>query len=69
MPGEFQGQRHLAEYCPWGLKELDMTEGLLLTKRNLEELTGVRPQGGEEGDAGWWEEPVRAHGTGSLWRV
>jgi len=35
-----------------------MTEGLLLTKRNLEELTGVRPQGGEEGDAEWCEEPV-----------
>ena len=36
---------------PWGLKELDMTEGLMLPKRNLEELTEVRPQGEEEGDA------------------
>ena len=54
---------------PWALKELDMTEGLMLATRNLEELTEVRPQGEEEGDARWCEEPVRAHDTGSLWRV
>ena len=28
LPGEFHGQRSLAGYSPWGLKELDMTEWL-----------------------------------------
>ena len=28
LPGEFNGQRSLAGYSPWGLKELDMTEWL-----------------------------------------
>ena len=28
---EFHGQRSLAGYSPWGCKELDMTEQLLLT--------------------------------------
>ena len=26
LPGEFHGQRILADYSPWGGKELDMTE-------------------------------------------
>ena len=26
LPGEFHGQRNLAGYSPWGLKESDMTE-------------------------------------------
>ena len=26
LPGEFQGQRSLADYSPWGRKESDMTE-------------------------------------------
>ena len=26
LPGEFQGQRSLADYSPWGCKELDTTE-------------------------------------------
>jgi len=26
LPGKSQGQSRLAGYCPWGLKELDMTE-------------------------------------------
>ena len=30
LPGEFQGQRSLAGYGPWGHKELDMTEWLTL---------------------------------------
>ena len=25
-PGEFHGQRSLEGYCPWGCKEVDMTE-------------------------------------------
>ena len=28
FPGEFHGQRSLADYSPWGLKELDTSEGL-----------------------------------------
>ena len=28
MPGEFHVQRSLADYSPWGHKELDMTERL-----------------------------------------
>ena len=28
LPGEFQGQRSLVSYRPWGHKELDMTEQL-----------------------------------------
>ena len=30
LPGESQGQRNLAGYSPWGRKELDMTEQLIL---------------------------------------
>ena len=30
MPREFHGERSLADYSPWGFKELDMTEGLTL---------------------------------------
>ena len=29
LPGEFHGQRNLPVYCPWGCKELDMTEHTL----------------------------------------
>ena len=29
LPGESQGQRSLAGYSPWGLKELDTTERLI----------------------------------------
>ena len=31
LSGEFHGQRSLAGYSPWGLKELDMTERLTLS--------------------------------------
>ena len=30
LPGEFHGQRSLKGYSPWGHKELDMTERLIL---------------------------------------
>ena len=36
MPEEFYGQRSLAGYSPWGLKELDMTEQLTLSLSQLE---------------------------------
>ena len=28
LPGEFHGQRNLADYSPWGCKESGTTEGL-----------------------------------------
>ena len=31
LPGEFHGQRSLAGYSPWGCKESDMTEWLILS--------------------------------------
>ena len=31
LPGEFQGQRSLAGYDPWGRKESDVTERLTLS--------------------------------------
>ena len=31
LPGEFHGQKSLAGYNPWGLKELDTTEQLTLS--------------------------------------
>ena len=30
LPGEFQGQRNLVGYSPWGCKESDMNEELTL---------------------------------------
>ena len=30
LPGEFHGQRNLVGYSPWGRKELDTTEQLIL---------------------------------------
>ena len=30
LPGEFHIQRRLAGYCPWGCKQLDTTEQLML---------------------------------------
>jgi len=30
LPGEFHGQRSLVGYSPWGHKELDMTERIIL---------------------------------------
>ena len=31
LPGEFHGQRCLAGYCPWGCKESDTTEQIILS--------------------------------------
>ena len=33
LPGEFQGQKSLADFSPWGLKESDMTEWVTLSLR------------------------------------
>ena len=43
LPGEFQGLRSLVGYSPWGHKELDMTEQLIVTHvktwMNFENIT------------------------------
>ena len=39
LPGEFQGQRNLAGYSPWGCKELDMTEWLTHKKEPARDRT------------------------------
>ena len=39
LPGEFHGQRSLAGYTPWGLKELDTAEGL--THRHTHSMQGL----------------------------
>ena len=31
LPGEFHGQRNVVSYSPWGYKELDMTEQLMVS--------------------------------------
>ena len=35
LPGEFHGQRSLVGYSPWGCKESDMTERLILSLGSL----------------------------------
>jgi len=31
LPGEFHGQRNVVSYSPWGYKEMDMTEQLMVS--------------------------------------
>ena len=37
LPGEFHGQRSLAEHSPWGHKESETAEQLTLSPRTSEE--------------------------------
>ena len=39
LPGESHGQRSLADYSPWGRKELDTTERLSTHRHNLNSHT------------------------------
>ena len=39
LPGEFQGQRNLESYSPWGLKESNTTEWLILYFQTILMLT------------------------------
>ena len=39
LPGEFQGQKSLVDYSPWGCKESDTTEHLTLTIDTSQDLT------------------------------
>ena len=41
LPGKSHGQRSLASYSPWGLKEPDMTQRLS-TRSNLQSQLGLR---------------------------
>ena len=42
LPGEYQGQRSLAGYSPWGCKESDMTEKLTPYHKFVWTLQGER---------------------------
>ena len=42
LPGEFQGQRSLAGYKPWGHKELDTTERLTLNTNSCSTFSFLR---------------------------
>ena len=42
LPGEFHGQRSLAGYNPWGLKESDTTEQLTLSLAYNINLTKIK---------------------------
>ena len=51
LPGEFHGQRSLADYSPWGCKELGTTERLSTYAKPL-----LREGPGAEGESGdWWK--------------
>ena len=39
LPGEFHAQRSLAGYCPWGRRESDLTQQLILSL-SLQERNG-----------------------------
>ena len=39
LPGEFQGQKSLVDYSPWGCKESDTTKHLTLTIDTSQDLT------------------------------
>ena len=45
LPGEFNGQRSLAGYSPWGHTELDMTERLTHTDTQTFESILIYPLG------------------------
>ena len=40
LPGEFHGQRSLADYSPWGHEESDMTKRLTHTLQRLQKYFG-----------------------------
>ena len=49
LPEEFHEQRSLAGYSPWGCKELDTTEQLILTKTGRESETSRSEKGQKPG--------------------
>ena len=48
LPGEFHGQRSLASYSPWGLKESDITEHSLTHSLTVLVETGLLKESGTE---------------------
>ena len=50
LPGEFHGQRSLAEHSPWGHKESDTTEQLTLSHRTSKEALVVKTPPANAGD-------------------
>ena len=43
LPGEFHGQRSLVSYSPWGCKEPDTTEQLMIIKAQRSQVKWVVP--------------------------
>ena len=50
LPGESHGQRSLADYSPWGCKELDMTERLIHTHTHTHTTLVVKHVTASAGD-------------------
>ena len=48
LPGKFHGQRSLASYSPWGLKESDITEHSLTHSLTGLVETGLLKESGTE---------------------
>ena len=42
LPGEFHGQRSLVGYSPWGHKESDMTERLILSALSVQSIPSMK---------------------------
>ena len=67
MPGEFHGQRSLAGYSPWGLKEWDTTERLSTRNRIVpqekkkREREDLEKEGGrgKAGHAEGWAKSIK----------
>ena len=63
LPGELHGQRSLADYSPWGRKESDVTERLILShfhsrgpkvlENSEEDAAKCGPQGRGPASLGW----------------
>ena len=47
LPRESHGQRNLEGYSPWGQKELEMTERLILNFHRENRFLGVSPSAGK----------------------
>ena len=72
LPGESHGQRSLADYSPWGCKELDMTERLTHTHTHTHMTLVVKNVTASAGDIrdlgsipGLARSPGGEHGTHS----
>ena len=67
-PEKFHGQRSLAGYSPWGLRELDMTEGLTTHTRE-QAWGGVGFRGQQERGHFTMGRSKGAWARGTLWEL